>query len=119
MLNNYKEVLGINRRNKEYVRPYNSPFAKKIADNKIATKKLLKRNDIQTPEVYRIIRNKKELEFLDWNSLPRSFVIKPNKGTGGSGIIIFYGKKKGELAWIRPNGEIMSKRDISLHMEIS
>ena len=33
------------------------------------------------------------------------------------GIIIFYGKKKGELAWIRPNGDIMSKRDISLHME--
>ena len=44
MLNNYKEVLGINRRNQEYVRSYNSPSAKKIADNKIATKKLLKRN---------------------------------------------------------------------------
>lgn len=117
MLNNYKEVLGINRRNQEYVRPYNSPSAKKIADNKIATKKLLNRNDIQTPEIYRIIHNKKELKFLDWDSLPRSFVIKPNKGTGGSGIIIFYGKKKGELAWIRPNGDIMSKRDISLHME--
>lgn len=117
MLSNYKEVLGINRRNQEYVRPYNSPSAKRIADNKIATKKLLNRHGIGTPEIYRIIRNKKQLEFLDWESLPKSFVIKPNKGTGGSGIIIFYGKKKGENGWIRPNGEVMSKRDISLHME--
>lgn len=114
--NKYKEILGVNRRNQEYIRPYNSNKAKDIADNKILTKRILSRNGIQTPEVYKLIRNRKQLEFLNWESLPKSFVIKPNKGTGGSGIVIFYGKKKGELAWIRPNGSVMSKNDIAIHI---
>ncbi|HAM37200.1 TPA: hypothetical protein DCP42_00545, partial [Patescibacteria group bacterium] len=67
------EVLGLNRRNQEYVRPYNHPKAKALADNKIATKKLLAREGIQTSEVYKLIKNRKQLAFLDWESLPKSF----------------------------------------------
>jgi alpha-L-glutamate ligase-like protein len=113
----HSKILGINRRNQEYVRPFNSPSAKNIADNKILTKKILAREGIKTPEVYKVVRNKEQLRFLDWDSLPKSFVIKPNKGTGGNGIIVFYGKKKNETTWIRPSGEYMSKRDIILHIE--
>ena len=113
----YNQILGLNRRNQEYIRPYNSSFSKYIADNKILTKRILKKELIQTPEMYKLIRSKKQLQFLDWASLPKSFVIKPNKGTGGSGIIVFYGKKKGQEAWIRPNGTIMTQRDIVLHIE--
>ena len=112
-----REILGLNRRNQEYVRPYNPPSSKTIADNKIYTKRLLKKELIQTPEVYKLIRTKKQLEFLDWESLPKSFVIKPNQGTGGNGILVFYGKKKGKWEWIRPNGTTMTKRDIILHIE--
>jgi alpha-L-glutamate ligase-like protein len=113
----YNKILGLNRRNQEYVRPYNSPSAKNIADNKILTKKVLAKESIKTPEVYKVIRNKEQLRFLDWDSLPKSFVIKPNKGTGGNGIVVFYGKRKNETTWIRPSGEYMGKRDIILHIE--
>ncbi len=113
----YKDILGLNRRNQEYVRPYNPPSSKRIADNKILTKRVLAKEGIKTPEVYKLIRSKQQLKFLDWDSLPKSFVIKPNQGTGGNGIIVFYGKKKGQLAWIRPSGEIMTKNDIILHIE--
>jgi len=115
--NNYNQILGLNRRNQTYIRPYNSSPSKAIADNKILTKRILRKEAIQTPEVYKLIRTKKQLQFLDWESLPKSFVIKPNKGTGGNGIIVFYGKKKGQSAWIRPNGTIMTQRDIILHIE--
>jgi alpha-L-glutamate ligase-like protein len=115
--NGYQDILGLNRRNQEYIRPFNPPSAKRIADNKILTKRVLRREGIKTPEVYKLIRTKKQLEFMDWDSLPKSFVVKPNKGTGGNGIIVFYGKKKGENSWIKPNGKTMSQRDIILHME--
>ena len=113
----YRNILGLNRRNQEYLRPYNPPSAKNIADNKVLTKKVLAKENIKTPEIYKLIKNKQQLRFLDWDSLPKSFVIKPNKGTGGNGIVVFYGKKKGETAWIRPSGQIMNKRDIILHIE--
>ena len=112
-----KEILGLNRRNQEYVRPLNPPSAKRIADNKILTKKILARERIKTPEVYKLVKTKKQLQFLDFESLPNSFVIKPNQGTGGNGIVVLYGKKKGQTAWIRPSGEIMTARDITLHIE--
>lgn len=112
-----KEILGLNRRNQEYVRPLNSPSSKRIADNKILTKKVLAKEGINTPEVYKLIRTKKQLPFLDFESLPNSFVIKPNQGTGGNGIVVLYGKKKGQTAWIRPNGEIMTAKDITMHIE--
>jgi len=112
-----KEILGLNRRNQEYIRPLNSSSSKKIADNKILTKKILSKEGINTPEVYKLIRTKKQLQFLDFESLPNSFVIKPNQGTGGNGIVVLYGKKKGQTAWIRPNGDIMSTRDITIHIE--
>lgn len=112
-----KDILGLNRRNQEYIRPYNPPSAKALADNKIATKKLLEKEGIKSPQVYKLIKNHKQLDFLDWESLPKSFVIKPNQGTGGNGIIVLYGKKKGEMAWIRPGGEVMTKHDIILHIE--
>ena len=115
--NKRKDVLGLNRRNQEYIRPYNMPSAKALADDKIRTKKLLAKNGIQTPEVYKIIRSRQQLNYLDWDSLPKSFVIKPNKGTGGAGILLFYGKKKGKDEWIRPNGKTMTKKDIVLHIE--
>ena len=115
------EILGINRRNQEYVRPYNPRWAKKIVDSKLLTKRLLSRINIKTPELFFVIRSKKQINNLDWSNLPKSFVIKPNRGTGGNGIIVFYGKQKklvnDQQAWIRPNGQIMTQRDIQLHIE--
>lgn len=109
-------TLGINRRNVEYIRPYNNSRAKKIADDKLLSKKILSRNGIPTVEIFKIIRNRKQLETLDWPKLPRSFALKPNEGTGGSGIIVFYGKQKNEEVWIRPDGSSMSIPEIKTHV---
>lgn len=115
--NKFRDVLGLNMRNQAYVRPYNPPSAKKIADSKLLTKRILNRINIKTPELFKVVRTKKQVEYFDWDSLPSSFVIKPNQGTGGNGIIVFYGKKKGKNAWIRTNGQVMTINDIKLHLE--
>ena len=36
-----KDVLGLNERNLKYIRPYNNAHSKKIADDKLLTKKIL------------------------------------------------------------------------------
>jgi alpha-L-glutamate ligase-like protein len=109
-------ILGINRRNVEYVRPYNNSRAKKIADDKLLSKKILSRHGIPTAEIFKIIRNRKQLNTLDWSKLPKSFALKPNEGTGGSGIIVFYGKQKSGDGWIRPDGSSMSISEIKTHI---
>jgi alpha-L-glutamate ligase-like protein len=115
--NKYREILGINRRNQEYVRQYNPLKSKKISDNKILSKRILNKAGIKTPKTIKIIRTKNQLNFFDWDSLPKSFVVKPNRGTGGNGIIVFYGQKKGELAWIRSNHQVMNKEQLRIHFE--
>ncbi|MDD3662084.1 MAG: sugar-transfer associated ATP-grasp domain-containing protein, partial [Candidatus Dojkabacteria bacterium] len=111
-----KEVLGVNYRNAVYIRPFNSRRAKEIADDKILTKKVLMRHGIPTAEIFKVIRNTKQLSTVKWEELPKSFALKPNIGTGGSGIIIFYGKKKNALEWIMPNGKTMTWREIRNHI---
>jgi hypothetical protein len=69
--NTFKDILGLNRRNQEYIRPFNPPSAKALADNKLATKKMLAREGISAPEVYKVIKSRKQLAFLDWNLFQR------------------------------------------------
>ncbi len=80
-------ILGINARNLLYIRPYNKGKAIKFADDKIKTKQFLSARGIPVPKLYAIIKSSKELEKFDFKSLPNSFVLKPNTGYGGEGII--------------------------------
>jgi alpha-L-glutamate ligase-like protein len=88
------KILGINARNLDYIRPCNLKEAKRIADDKLLCKKILKKNDISVPKLLAKIRSYEELEDFDWSVLPGSFALKPNRGFGGEGIIVVYGKKK-------------------------
>lgn len=110
------KILGINQRNLSFIRKLNPTKYKKYADDKLLTKRVLGKKKIKTPELFKIIRTKQQLEYINWNALPKSFVIKPNRGTHGSGIIVFYGKKKGKLEWIMPNLETMPVDAIKQHV---
>ncbi len=88
------QILGINKRNLKYIKPSNPKRAIRIADNKLLNKKVLTKHSIPVADTYAVIKNRKELANFDWNILPKSFVLKPNRGSGGEGILIVYGKKK-------------------------
>lgn len=90
------DILGINERNLSFIRPYNKRKAVKLADDKIRTKKLLIKTGIPTPKMYQVIENVIDLEKFDWNKLPASFVVKPNRGFGGGGILILSRRVKKE-----------------------
>jgi len=108
-------IIGINRRNQDFVRALNSQDAKKIVDDKLLTKKVLKENGLPVPQVYSIFRDEEEVYNIEAEDLPKSFVVKPRKGRRGQGIKVFFGKKKNALAWIASDG-IYDLRSIQKHL---
>jgi alpha-L-glutamate ligase-like protein len=112
-----RQILGMNSRNLGYVRPYNLKKARKLADNKLTSKRVLKKNELPVPALLAKIRNVEELESFDWAALPGSFALKPNRGFGGEGIIVVYGKKKGrDDAWIKADRSIITINDLKAHI---
>jgi alpha-L-glutamate ligase-like protein len=109
-------ILGMNSRNLEYIRPFNRACAKKIADNKLLSKKILKKNSIAVPTLIAQIKTLEDLDNFNWQTLPDSFVLKPNRGFGGEGIIVIYGRKKNRAdAWVKADGSIISIDDLKNH----
>lgn len=109
-------ILGMNARNLEYIRPYNRTSAKKIADDKLLSKRILKKNGIAVPRLISKIVSQENLNTFDWQTLPDSFVLKPNKGFGGEGIIVVYGRKKNRTdAWIKADGTLITVEDLKNH----
>lgn len=107
----------MNSRNLEYIRPENRKRAKKIADEKILSKKILKKADIPVPKLLAKINSRQELENFDWNILPTSFALKPNRGFGGEGILVVYGKKKNlNNVWIKADGSLVTVYDLKSHI---
>jgi len=89
-----KQILGINKRNIKYIKVFNSKRAIKIADNKLLAKNILIKHSIPVADTYAVIKNRKELFSFNWQELPKSFVVKPNRGLEGKGVLILYGRIK-------------------------
>jgi len=120
-----KTVLGLNERNLRYVKIPVTEMGHSVPDNKLKSKKLLRKAGIPVPKTYKIIRDQKELKLCNWNKLPNSFVIKPNLGTSGRGILIVFGKKKtknnGEQnergkIWVQADREIITIENLENHI---
>jgi len=49
--------------------------------------------------------------------LPGGFALKPNRGFGGEGIIVVFGKKKGrDDAWIKADRSLITTSDLKTHI---
>lgn len=107
-------ILGINARNLLYIKPYNPEKAIKLADDKIKTKRFLSSRGVPVPRLINIIRNREELDRFDFDSLPNTFVIKPNCGFGGEGIIPIANKR--DKYWVTVNGEKITKDQMYRHI---
>ncbi len=111
ILQNRKLVLGRNERYLDFIRPFNHKRAIRTADDKIISKKILKKNNIPVPNLIAVINNKRELKNFDFNNLPNSFVLKPVKGVRGGGVEIVYNRDKQER-WIKAGGTRVSQKDL-------
>lgn len=108
-------VLGINGRNALYVLRYNQREYYPLVDDKLLTKQLAEKAGIAIPELYHTIeieRQIKELHSVLENH--SSFVIKPAQGSGGDGIVIITGRRKG--MYRKASGVLVSEAELSHHV---
>ncbi len=105
----------MNARNLAYIRPNNLQGAIRLANNKLRSKEALFKAGVPVPKVYGVIRNRHELEVFKWGDLPKSFVLKPNRGSGGKGIKVIFGQKK-DQSWVSTEGGKVTIKDLRNHI---
>jgi alpha-L-glutamate ligase-like protein len=115
-LKKYRKFLTKNERNKVYLRK-NTFLGRAIADSKYKTKKILMKNGVAVPNLLARFRNENDLEKFRWEDLEGNFVVKPESGYGGEGILII--RKRGKWAgeWQKMNGEIITTQDLKLQCQ--
>lgn len=109
-----KGVLGLNARNLIYIRELNSREQINFADSKLKTKHYLSARNIPVPKLYAAIKTHDDLFKFDFGSLPGSVVLKPNRGSGGDGIIAFKDRKGDNFFTV--SGKTLNVNEIKSHI---
>ena len=85
-----QNILGINARNFLYIRKYNHKSAKRIADDKLLTKRRLIKQNIATPKLLASFTARNKIREFNWAGLPKNgFALKLARGYVGGGILAF------------------------------
>jgi alpha-L-glutamate ligase-like protein len=113
-------ILGLNSRYVLFTSKYNTKDGKKIANSKLKTAKILKKNNILHPEILAKFKSISDLENFKWEKLPNSFAVKPSRGLGGEGIIVIKKKlrnpKNQNIKWITTQKQKIGVDDLKLHV---
>ncbi len=108
-------VLGMNRRNAEYIMRCNPRSSFPIVDDKVRTKRLAEGHQIPIPPLYHMIESHGEIGKLKKALQDRhQFVLKPARGAGGSGIVLV--TDHAAEGFVQQSGEIISWKDLAYHI---
>jgi len=112
-------ILGLNARSSLFTGKYNSRMAKKIADSKIATDRVLRNAHVAHPKIYAKFKTPSDCLEFRWEELPESFALKPSRGMGGEGIIVvkkkLENKKSDQIVWLTTQKTKVTIEDLKLH----
>ena len=108
-------VVGINRRNAQYVLKYNPRRLYPLVDDKLLTKELALANGIAVPELYWTIELEGQVAKLQEILQDRqNFVVKPAHGSGGEGILVIKGRVNNRPR--KADGRVMTWEELSHHI---
>ena len=108
-------VLGLNRRNADYVSLENPRHLFPLVDDKLESKRLALEVGMAVPELYGVISAQHEIR-----ELPRiiagheDFVVKPAHGSGGNGILVITGRS-GQL-FRKSSGRLIDADEMAHHL---
>jgi alpha-L-glutamate ligase-like protein len=109
-----REVLGLNRRNQDYVFRHNQRSLFHLVDDKIATKAALAAGGIPVPKSFAVFEVQWDLRRLAW-AVRRltDFVMKPARGSGGGGVLAITGRDGDRF--LKASGARLTIEDLEDH----
>jgi alpha-L-glutamate ligase-like protein len=108
-------ILGINGRNANYISRYNQRKDFPKADSKLISKALAIKGNLPVPKLYGVISKAQEVSRI--YELAKEYgdvVVKPERGSGGEGILLLRYNADGELE--TPSGAVIDREVLRLHI---
>lgn len=107
-------IVGMNKRNVQYIAEHNPRHLFPLVDDKLKTKMLAEKAGLSVPKLIGVMRVQKHVkELIPFMKDYESFVIKPAKGSGGKGILVI-AKREGS-DFITANGQRLTENDLHRH----
>jgi alpha-L-glutamate ligase-like protein len=113
MLRTFDRILGLNARNERIARR-NPHRSIRLVDDKHATKQALEAVGAPAAPTIGLVRSWRDARRLDWDALPDSWALKPNRSLGGSGILLAAGRRDG--AWHSGSGRPIAPEQVAEHV---
>jgi len=107
-------LLGINGRGVLFTGKYNSRQAKKIADSKLLTNRVLRAFKVPHPLIFARFKNPEDVFNFEWTKLPSAFALKPSRGLGGEGIVVLK-KRISNSEWMTSSKQKITVEDLKMH----
>ena len=114
----YDELMGMNARNRQIARA-NTLEAIRLVTDKVATKRVLAESGVPVAGTLDVIEDRRRVRSLAEAELPDEWVVKPNRGRGGGGILIALGRAgTGPNGWRRPSGAPLRSGEVRDHLRL-
>lgn len=108
-------VMGLNRRNADYIMALNPRQNYPIVDDKLLTKALAIRHGVPVPELFGVIATPHEIRTLTTIVADRNdFVLKPTHGSQGDGILVIVDRRKGRYR--TSSGRLLDWGELEHHL---
>jgi alpha-L-glutamate ligase-like protein len=108
-------VLGINRRNSEFILARNRRERYPHVDDKRLTKRICEEAGIPVPKTYAIVERHGDVRRIQEIVAPfGSFVVKPARGAGGRGIAVVASHET--ESYVGPSGSVTTLAELRYHL---
>ena len=108
-------VMGLNRRNGDFMLPCNPRSRYPLVDDKVLTKSLAREHGVAVPELYAVIEIPHQIRELHARVAQHAeFVVKPARGSGGEGIVVVSGR--GPEGYRAIDGSTYTHEELEYHV---
>lgn len=108
-------VLGLNRRNGDYILRFNPRRLYPLVDDKLRTKQLALKAGIAVPDLYGVIETQRDIRTLQDIVAGRDeFALKPAHGSAGDGIVVISGRSGSRYRTV--GGTLLDRDAIEHHL---